>query len=230
MTNKRGISGIEVIISFTIFIGFVIFIFVYMNPLNMPASRTSLTSLENAVSDNATIEIEVTPFAVNTTLLAGKSCFQINNTFGENIFVTDKDDRKVSFGISGNNLLVNNTGKFYYINKGISGAQSTLTDCLPLSKGNGYSLSVPRTERFYYNKSLIALKNIYDTNYSKLKQNFKFPAVSDFSVIILNSSHSEIIAMTKPLPKMNILTKEFPIEILNDNGDITKGYIRLLAW
>jgi hypothetical protein len=29
---------------------------------------------------------------------------------------------------------------------------------------------------------------------------------------------------------MNILAKEFPIEILNDNGEITKGYMRLLAW
>lgn len=223
----------EIIISFTIFIGFVIFIFVYMNPLNMPASRTSLTSLENAVSDNATIEIETTPFAVNTTLLAlsGKSCFQIENPSGENIFITDKDDRKVSFKIAGNNILASYTGKFYYINKGISGEKTlSSTDCLSLSKGNGYSLSVPRTERFYYNKSLIALKSIYDANYSRLKQNFKFPAVSDFSIIILDSGHNEAIAMTKPLPKMNILAKEFPIEILNDNGDITKGYMRLLSW
>jgi len=226
--GKRGISGIEMTVSFALFISFLIFIFAYMNPLQMPASRSSLTALEAAVAENATIGIETIPFAVNKTLLAGKSCFFLEGYNLGTAFISDKNGNAVS--MQGDNIAY--TGeKFYYINMGggIAGT-GTLNGCIQLPKGAGYTLSVPRTEKYYYNKSLTDIKNLYQNNYNLLKQNFKIPTASDFAIMVFDENKNEIFSMTKPLPRVNILAKEFPIEILFENGKLSKGYLRLLTW
>jgi len=236
MNNKRGVSGIELIVSFVIFIAFLAFIFSYMSPLSMPASRSVLTTLESAVSDNATVEIETTPFAVNETMLELKnaSCFELS---GENplidVFITDNSGKEIAFQSNTGNVEYTHE-KFYYINKaaGMSGKQATLEGCVPLTINKDYSTSIIRTEKIYYNQSLAELENAYKNNYASLKANLKIPANSDFSIIIFDSNQKEIISMTKPLPQMNIISKEFPIEILSDGNGImiTKGFMRLLAW
>jgi len=237
MHNKRGVSGVELIVSFVIFISFLTFIFSYMSPLSMPASRSVLTTLESAVSDNATVEIETTPFAVNETLLEQKNaaCFKLSGESLTDVFITDNSGNEIAFQ-SGTGNVEYTHEKFYYINKaaGITGKQKNLAEsnCVPLTRNKDYSTSIVRTKKVYYNTSLEELKNAYSSNYAGLKANLKIPANSDFSIIIFDSNQKEIISMAKPLPQMNIISKEFPIEILSDGNGITisKGFMRLLVW
>jgi hypothetical protein len=225
--NKKGVSGIEMVISFVLFITFVFFIFTYMNPLSMPTSRSLLNDLENSVIENASIRVNITGFALN---IAVGPCFSIQDSL-EGKFITDNKGNEV---LSNQQYKINNSGeKFYYINSaGIAGKYATLDSCTSLVKGIGYSLSVERTEKIYYNKSLASMKELYESNYSKLKQDLKFPASSDFSIIVFNSSQDKMISMEKTAPRVNVLSKEFPVEILSDNNGIKiiKGYMRLLIW
>jgi len=238
MQNKKGVSGIELIVSFVIFIAFLVFIFSYMSPLSMPASRSVLTTLESSVSDNATVEIETVPFAVNESLPQLKSestgCFKLSDEILSKVFITDNSGKEIAFQ-SGTGNIENTHEKFYYINKaaGITGKQlPTGAECALLTRNKDYSTSVVRTKKIYYNQSLAELANAYKNNYAELKANLKIPTNSDFSIIIFDSNQKEIISMTRPLPQMNIISKEFPIEILSDGNGIiiTKGFIRLLAW
>lgn len=163
INNKRGdISGVEVIISFTLFLTFLIFIFAYMNPLNMPASRSLLTVLENSVNENATIEMNVVPFAINKQGVT-QPCFSILNKFGDNFFITDKDGNQVDFRLSDSNLLIQNTGKFYNINIGIKRNPTLTGSCVLLTPGEAwayggleYSLSSLRTKIYYKKESFAA--------------------------------------------------------------------------
>jgi hypothetical protein len=229
MKNQKGVSGIEMIISFTLFITFVLFIFTYMSPLSMPASRALLNDLENSVMENASVNVNTTGFAINT--LIDKPCFSIDENLAGK-FITDSKGNEISSNQQKN--ITYSGEKFYYINSaGIAGNYTPLNaGCVKLSKGAGYSLSVERAEKIYYNKSLANMKILYDNNYSRLKSDLKFPAGSDFSIIVLDSNQQEIISMKKTAPRVNVLSKEFPAEILSDeNGiKIIKGYVRLLVW
>ena len=226
MKGKKGVSGIEMVVSFVLFITFVLFIFTYMNPLSMPASRSLLNDLENSVRENASVNINITGFSVSTNA----PCFSI----GENLagkFITDSKGNEVFLNQSN----INNTReKFYYINSaGIAGKSAPLAGCAPLVKGTNYSLSVERTENVYYNKSLAKMKELYDSDYNQLKQVLKFPESSDFSIIVLDSNQNPIISMTKATPRVNVLSKEFPVEIISDDENgikIINGYMRLLVW
>ena len=227
MMNKKGISGIELVVSFVIFLSFLVFLFAYLNPLRMPVQPNLLSSLENAVNENTSINILVQPFAINA--ITG-SCFIINENL-DKAFITDSSGNEISFNKTTKSI--NYTGKFYYINKAnITGKQATFSGCITLKKDLNYSLSVPRTERIYYNKSFSDLEEMYNASYENLKNSFKIPASSDFAIIVLDSEQKEIIRMAKPIPNINVLSKEFPIEILsNESGiKISKGYLRLLVW
>ena len=235
--NNRGVSGVEMIVSFTLFFGFVLFIFAYMNPLSMPVSRSLLTTLENAVKENASMNIEAMGFAVNKTMLdsiGGARCFSLEDEAPLNsVFITDHNGNEVAFQNGTKN--VNYTGeKFYYINNAsITGKQTPpLTGCIPLKINLNYSLSVERTYNVYYNRSLASMKELYYSNYLQLKNDLKFPTGSDFAVIVFDSNQNKIISMEKTTPRVNVMSKEFPIEILSDDSGIKiiKGYMRLLVW
>jgi len=234
--SKKGTSSTEMIISFGLFITFLLFMFIYINPLKTAPTSSLATALEVAVKENATIELEKWGFAVNKTLLDGVGCFQINNSFSETdpIFITDEKGNKANFKKSSDNqLTVEKLSKFYYAHKGINGTNPSY-NCIPkiLVKEKEYSWSVPIKYTIYYNRSLAKLKEAYDSDYNSLKQNFKLPASAEFSIVVSDSERNEIIKMTKTMPRVNIISREFPIEILSDESGIKimKGYLRLIIW
>jgi len=248
MPNKRGVSGLEVAISFAIFVTFVIAIFIYFNPINMPVTNSFLTILESSVKNNASISVNTIPFSMNRTVVnfEGADCFVIPNPFGAgaNLSVTDEFSNNVAFQKSGDNLLIRTIAseKFYninnYSNSDIDAKSANLacakTYALVKDATRGdYNMSIPRTEQVYYLGSLLEMNKTYYAEYSALKGALKMPSASDFSVIVLNASMDEIVSMKKTFPKANILSKEFPVEILSINNGaikIIKGYLRLLVW
>ncbi|MEM2956555.1 MAG: hypothetical protein QW041_03230 [Candidatus Pacearchaeota archaeon] len=236
LKNKRGVSGTEMIVSFALFITSLIFIFIYLIPLATPPSNSLMTLLETAVNEKAGIEVEIMPFAVNKTLLDNENadCFQIASPISGNIFLTDENEKVVEFKKSGENLVIKKRGKFYYVKKGINGENPSLicSKTIQLVKDASYSLSVKRSEMMYLYENLRILNNSYYSNYNGLKQEIGFPVISDFSIIVFDSRRNEIINMKKPLPKVNVLAKEFPIEILSSEDGIKtiKGYMRLMVW
>ena len=66
--NKKGISHIEVIISLVIFIGFLIFLFVFLKPVrNREISQTILDTAENGILDF--LEVDYNYISVKLKLL-----------------------------------------------------------------------------------------------------------------------------------------------------------------
>jgi len=239
--SKRGTSDTEMIISFGMFVTFVLFMFVYINPLKPAPSSSLATALEVALNDNATISLEKIGFAVNKTLLdkSGADCFQISNKFpAGKFFILDQNGTASDFQKAGANIIVKKTSKFYYAFIGsIDGAKSASIGCTSantkiLTETKDYSWSVPVNYTIYYNRSLNELKKAYDSDYNSLKNNLNLPSTSGFSIVVSDADMNEIIKMTKTAPNVNVIAREFPIEILSDeNGiKIMKGYLRLLVW
>jgi len=227
------------IVSFTIFVTFLIFMFIYINPVRAPTAMSTSTALENSIALKTSVTLEVTPFATNQTLvsISGKGCFQIENPSGSNIFVTDKDWRNVDFTISGENLLIKNTNsKFYYIySSNFAGKQATppLADCLPLTKDVSYSLSLARDEKMHSYRRFEEMNSSYYRDYAQLKKELNHPPGSDFAAIVFDQNGNELFSMTRFMPNVNIMSKEYPIDILDDRTPsigIIKGYIRILSW
>lgn len=232
--NKKGTSGTEVIISFALFISFVMFIILYLNPLSAAPTSSLLSSLESSIKENTSITLEDRGFAIDEHLIGANDCFKINNIYPSTdpIFITDSNGNTAQFKKDGGSLIVKTSGKFYYLHKGIEGSSAiTCASTINLVEDVSYSWSVGTKSTLYYSQSFANLKLIYDSNYAALKTAFRIPSTSDFSVIVMDENGAEIFTMTRNIPKVNVLSREFPIEILSSNPvKINKGYLRILVW
>ena len=232
--NKKGISTVEIIVSFTIFMGFVVFIFLYLNPIKQNISGPLLTALDVGFRDQAMTDLREWPVAVNKSNAPGCLKFSIPFESKGNISVKDINDNTLTYRI---NLAADPTqstidighidDKLYRLIQSdeIDSVNSnSLSDCqTPLQ----FSLSVERIERIYSYKKLVAINDSYYNDYAGLKQKLDFPITSDFGIII--TSDQANFTMQKNIPNVQIKVRTFPAEILKNDKKL-KATISLLVW
>ena len=118
MNNKKGVSTVEIIVSFTIFLTFVLFIFLYLNPVKHDISSSLFAALEAGLKKESNVGITELPFVVSAGMT--ESCFQIQisdvlNLSKGNVSVMDAEDNVLSHGISasGNEMQIQKKNRLY---------------------------------------------------------------------------------------------------------------------
>lgn len=227
--SKKGVSGIEMIVSFILFLGFIVFIFAYMNPLKKPVVSPLTGSLANELEEKAKIRLDVLGIAVDSNA----ACFGIKNPFKGNIFVLDENDGKVEFNrTDGDNLLIKGGKKFYYIINGsdseINGTLAT-GNCIMLTSQN-YTKSVSRTDGIYSFKKLQETNSSYYSDYNSLKNQLRFPVSRDFAILVYNEASNErYFDMARKAIQVAVTVQQFPIEMLKGQERM-KATMRLSTW
>jgi len=235
--NKKGISTVEIIVSFTIFMGFVVFIFLYLNPIKQNISGPLLTALDVGFRDQAMTDLREWPVAVNKTLVINSNyqCLKFNilfeNISAGNISVKDINDNTIDHKVNADSTIeiksIND--KLYRLIQSDEIARqdnSQLSGCASLPTDQ-FSLSVERIERIYSYKKLVAINDSYYNDYAGLKQKLDFPITSDFGIII--TSDQANFTMQKNIPNVQIKVRTFPAEILKNDTKL-KATISLLVW
>jgi hypothetical protein len=231
MMNKRGVSTIEIIVSFAIFVAFVVFILLYINPTKQDWTPSLLIDLETGVKQTASVEIMEVPIVVTG---AAGGCINISipqplrDSSNGNISVLDLDNKNITNGVNlnGNSVQMERTGTFYRIIQSTEIDKNTPLDgCQSVT----YTPSVERSELIYSYKKLIAMNNSYYTKdgYTALKQQLNFPLTSDFGIAVSTDTFN--ITMQKNIPLTQVRVTNYPVQILKDDVKTT-GTITLKVW
>jgi hypothetical protein len=236
--NRKGISYIELIISFVMFVSFLIVLFVYLNPVKQPIlSEVILSSIEQEFENNVSIILYETPFKI---LDSAVECFKngtITKILIENdpnkIFIENEYGKSVNFSLTTDMLSVQNSNSpvysIFYSN------QTTFKPSLLSIPGCNDVRYVASTTRFfniYSKRSIKKINDMYYTDYLGLKQKFDVPQFNDFAISIKNENNAPIFEMTREIPKNVIVqAREFPISILDEGTkEKIKGYINIRVW
>jgi len=225
-------THIEMIISFSIFFFFLIFLFAYLNPVRQEyLSDVLLGIVEQGLRED--VEITLVEILLKVDESALGNCFIVENPFSpdveeDNIMVKNSDGEIINFTKTENNLSIKSSGEVYYIyyaEKDIP-AVSRLEDvgCTSLSKEN-YDYSVSKQKKLFSYTRLEGIKNNYTDNYVQLKQQFNFPVNQEFIVLIPQID----INMTIKKPLAMIKAKEIPIQVLKE-GSIVNAFMRIQVW
>jgi hypothetical protein len=230
MMNKRGVSTVEIIVSFTIFLAFVLFILVYVNPIKPNISSSLLANLQTGLDKNAMSDLREVPLitsGVPTRCI--KVPLPFNITQG-NISVKALNDVIIPHAVSGSYpggylYIKNTTDTLYRI---IQSDEIDKTDTALSGCGFPYTLSVERDERLFSYKKLVDINNSYYNSYSNLKEQLNYPITSDFEIIISNADVN--FTMNRTIPSgVQIKAKQYPIQILKN--DIKEdATIALIVW
>jgi len=221
--NRRG-SHVEVIVSFIIFVTFVLFIFSVIEPSisTQKDKKNMFDSIELKIIEE--ISSNMTTITVNFGS-GGSGCIDLEDlNIGKRIVVKDDLGRGVSSSADDNSLQINGESaetffKIYYSEEFDELAGS---GCSPTS----YDLGLTKTSKYIFQKKVIEL---ISRDYETLKTEFNIPEGVEFGYGIILSNGTTIETNQERLPT-NVYIRETPIEYVDLDGNILEGYLKTKIW
>lgn len=226
---KKG-SHVEVIVSFVIFITFVIFIFASIkSPITRQEEKNNLfDSIEIGIMKR--ISADMTMMSI-TIPAGGGQCITLDNFLeergiGENIVAKDSSGQKLDASVSGNSLNINRTNvndnfiKIYYspeINMLRTGSACTAINP---------SLWLTKTDSYVFENKFIELLG---SDYAALKAYLDVPTGVNFGYGLI-LSNSTIIERVAENISTNVYIREKPVEYIDLEGNISEGYLKISVW
>ncbi len=236
--DKRG-SHIGVVISFAIFVAFLIFLYTLAQPSFQQKEQENALRvyLEKTLIEN--VSSELTIITVNVSSSSLSECISLDGLIGTfeitpRIFVWNAEQVSTQSGIQGNDLRIQRedpSDVFFKIHhsEDFPDRGSGSWTCENLVEGVGYDLGVTKVEKYIFSENVIALINDYIGRYEMLKDDLKIPDTYEFGFGLIYSGGNAIETPDRDVQK-NIYIKEIPIQYVNELGKIQTGFLVLKIW
>jgi len=244
--NKRGISHIEMLLSFLIFAGFVIFALYFFSPFN--ASRlieSSLTYAKIEMIKNTTIEIESYSISLDVS-----NSNDLNSVV--QIEIEDYDASKevqaknrngdivLAEGVGSSNHIKFNTSNVYDTDptKGFAifrFGEGLIENPPPGGGGNNmigtYTIISSEKEKFISESRIINLKTAYEKNYESVRNAFNLPSRANLEFEVAFSTTEKISAQRPLRPQSEeMFVNSKRIEVLRNTGEIQFADLKVRVW
>lgn len=234
--EKRGLSHLEFVLSFVIFVGFIVFAFIFFNPLQ--TSRTLTSTMDYAwleVSEEGkarvdTYSIYINPIASPIIELEIPGLLTTDNSAVEDVngnilpsfsYTSPGGNRRVAIQRNGNDFF---RVKFSpEISNGPTMSGTLLTYEVQ------YRVSSSKSEELFIEDLLLELNNTYFSDYSGLKQDLNLPNRIDFGFVV-SFADSEIVSLNEIPENAEILSRSDKVEIIRSSGKREYGEVRVLVW
>jgi hypothetical protein len=247
MKGKKGAGHVEVIISFIIFIGFLIFLFTIFNPLDLANNTSLVDSVFLKMEEELTVKVSSVSFNL-ATVDGINDCFSIPKieeldcSFERNVRVFDKNGDAVGASLSPGRIRINLAGtpdlndkKFYTIicaeGNEPSGSPS---DCTPLGEED-FELGVISDKGIWSDLKISEFEDDYNgldggRGYADLKEEY-VPAGSDFGFRVWDLENQEVpLYNGGETPSTRVDARTIPIDVIDENADIEKRTLTILTW
>ena len=245
MKSKKGASHIEMIISFVIFIGFIVFLFTIFNPLKKSINPGISDLVFMNLEDNLTTKLSTVSIKLkeNVVFQPGDTCFTVANipdmdcNSERKIIVKNISRSIMGARINGDNIeaaLVNKepNEQFYtiYCSHELQEYQGNFQQCKQIGNDQ-YILGIINERNLWSERNLMNFEREYNAKYGEIKNNF-IQKVNDFSFIITRVDDGKILFSgdKNPPKSLNVYAKISPIDVLDKDANITKSTINVIVW
>ena len=205
--NKKGQGHVEIILSFVIFIGAIILLFIFINPF----ARTKITSATGEVQEKIIEKISLDVGKLSIITNSTESCYEFNES-----------------NYNGNYVEISEIERKYDIYFGkIFENKTTKKGCAPLN----YSLGIYSIKKMIVYDEIIKLVTEYNEDYDALKTSLGIK--NEFSFLFKNIKDNEIseLSVSKNIPAgVNVISNEVPVRVINKNGEILELVLNIREW
>ena len=238
------------IISFAIFVIFVVLIFIILNPFKQNDYNPTINGIvSDAIEKNITINVLTTSIKVKgnvENLNPPETCFSIGDSFfpesGMKViaksggvkfgakYVKTGDDKRIYIGDT------EIRDVFYDIYFSTEFDDSSLSGCKELNydgtANSEYQIGQTKPINFASNKSIYELNKMCNgAGYEKLKENFAIPASRNFGFLVKDSSGVEIARCEKTITKnVDVYSSDRLIRVINTEGNINSATLQVVVW
>ena len=232
--SKRGAAHFEMIIGFVFFIGFTLFLFLFLSPWdNSSLPVSALSALYNSFEDMAYTNLSSVFVKANYTGTA--SCFYIDlpeeifryGVQDESSFVTRLGGVSIDSGLTGGDLNLNSDDNFFRVAISPEFRDENINSCDNLSD---FELGgVVELEVFSYS-ALVNMNNSYYSDYVGLKRKLKVPDIFDFAIVPEGMSEIVMIPVDGIPDGLDVLAKDYVIKVLKSDGSVSNERFSLRVW
>jgi len=208
LTKNNGAQGhVEIIMSFMLFVGALIFLFIFINPFAETDEVSIIKNVQDKIINNISLDVE----KLSIITKDNDDCYNFNsdNYLGNYIEIKEVERKyTIYFG----EVFKNSTSK---------------KDCDPLN----YILGIYSSEKMIVYEEIVNLVANYNSNYEGLKDSLK--TTQDFSFSFknkLNQEITELSVLKQPPVGINVEAKEFPVRVINSSADIQELILNIRAW
>ena len=235
--NRKG-SHVGVMISFMIFVAFVLFISVILEPAlkTNPDKKSLLESVEKKIIDATSSEMVTAALSIDSTSTCVSIGSFISNfdAYDGNI-IKNQNKALISSSLSSadfDTLYIkrnSNSEDFVkiYSSDSLPESDYETISCSSITEGTGYEATTKRDSYVFLDK-IIDLIDDYES-YGNFKSNLNLPNNTDvgFSFEFENGS---IISTNETQPTTNIFVREKSIEYVDENANILSGKLKTRVW
>jgi len=246
--NKRG-SHVDVIISFVIFISFIIFAYALLQPtLTTQEGKTALAnSLDTALVNNLSGgNFTIISFAARQSTLKGclqlssflnnaninKSTLILRNSTGA-IFPVYNSSGDLYVDVSSNQQS-NYFFDIYYSSNFNVIPSGTLSGCNVLLQGsspNNYVIGqISPTSQYIFDFNIFKLINSYNNSYISLRNWFNLSGADNFGFNFTYQNQTIIGTTSKIPPFTNAYAQSYPVLYVTGNKSIQSGLLTIRIW
>ncbi len=231
MRNKRG-SHLGVMLSFIIFIGFLIFLYSILAPTTKTKEDEQflIDHLEFELLKN--VSVNLTSITVSITDTITESCIELENINNviDNSKLVIKDNLEVSqnYDYAIGRLEIDSNKDFFkiyssdkFLDLGIN-----LENCQPILEEN-YVIGLVKTNTYVFEESIGNLTE--PANYENFKASLNLAPGKGFGFSFVNSE-GIIIKTSEQEHSTNIYIQEIPIQYIDKNANILPGFINIKVW
>ena len=207
--NKFGQAHIEIMLSFVIFIGFLLFVLIFLNPFAKTESIDIISSIEKAILNNVSANIGKmsvigTPGSIPYTIPT-----EYSQKFIEKVETTSPQKCNL-----------------YFSDEIFTGSSKTCKFDTSTPQFGVYS-----TEKMIVYERIGTLKTNYNTSYAELKSSLGITNDFSFSVENLDGNEISNLSVTKNTPSgVEVQSRNIPIRTINNQGGIQELILNIRAW
>ncbi|MFA6023441.1 MAG: hypothetical protein WC781_05120 [Candidatus Pacearchaeota archaeon] len=242
--NKKGAAHVEIIISATIFIVFLMFLFVLLNPFKKTVSdeviNTAYININEMVKTNfSSVSINLIEDNELIDKIKLKGCFSINTlsdidcSENRKIIVKNESGSIINSNIIDGKILIEYSEKdrYYtiYCSNEIELHENGINLCQYVESSQ-YVLGSIRLKEVWSEKKLNLLNETYYNQYTSLKEKV-VPQGTEFSILITDINGNVKFNLLKNVPKgIDVKARQIPIDKINKDANVTKEVLRILIW
>jgi len=230
-SRKRSQGHIEAILSFVIFLTFVIMLFIFLNPIKQQVTDYSdVDKTQEKIIENVSISFQYAPLLFDKNVPG--NCFSLLNPFNlaSNVLVTDSEDKIIEASNENGVLYINKSGKFYNLYFSNEFNKKTISNsCHAVSAD--YTFGALNNESRILYENLDLLDKTYVANYVSLKNHLKLE--NDFSFVVYNLSHYALLngslGVHKPLLR-EVVSRQIPLTAINKSASNVDIILQVMTW
>ena len=226
--NKKA-SHVGVVLSFVIFITFLIFLYSAVEPrIKLDKSKQfSLDFLKvellKEISSNLTI------ITVSGEVNGNRRCLEIDigDLFleGQNAIVKDKEERIVGLDLSEDVLKIKSSKGVVEVFK-IYFSKEFEDNSENLKKCSNAEIKRINTNEYVFEKKITETLEAVEIDYETIKNKFKLSIDTEFGFSFVDKA-GQIIGTQEKDVSINIYAEEIPIQYVDENANINSGFINI---